>query len=114
MPFNVQVGVETSVPKILTFDKFAAPTKVILPSPTVTTISDPLFIDEKSPAMLSVELALNPKMVLLPSPILYLIMLFCALPSKNIVSSPAPAEIVTLEPALAIWSFPNPVSITTF
>ena len=60
----------TGVSMILTLERFAAPCRVILPSPTVRIISEPLLIEEGAlwAEMLSVESALKPRIISLPSP----------------------------------------------
>ena len=55
------VSVEVLVPLILISDKFAAPSKVIFPFPTVTIISSPLSVVEYDPPeILNVESSLKP------------------------------------------------------
>ena len=62
-----------SVVVILTADKLAAPTKVILPLPTVTIIFLSISVVEyEPPAISKIELSLKPVITSLPSPSAYL------------------------------------------
>ncbi len=78
MPIIVVLLAEFTVFKggltILTVDNFAAPSRVILPSPTVTIKLLPLLTGIATPPeTLSVEFDVKPLIMSLPSPEVYLI-----------------------------------------
>ena len=72
---RAELWILTGVSTILTVDKFAAPCRVIVLSPTVTIMSFPsVFVSAGTPPDIkSVEFALNPVITSLSSPALYLI-----------------------------------------
>ena len=92
------------------FDKVAAPSNVILSSPTVITISPPSVVAEVNSLLIifSVEYSSKPVIKSLPSPALYS-MKVSSLLLRLIVSFDLPALIVTCELlATLIKSLPSP------